>query len=150
MIQIIFSVFLMVPGAARLDDNIPLRSHDRILSGLNEHIPEADSCAIVFDVSSVQNDFEGRLVHLLRNFQYDAVNELLNSPGFDINQPDAQGMTDLMHVAKAGDYYGTLILLHDPNIDIHRIDRENQTALDWALKQGRTKVVELLQLQLRR
>ena len=134
------------PKGAKRKKNDPRAQLERLVQGGNVRgVADLLSKKTELTNSALDDKSGTRAIHIAcKNGDKDMIRELMKRNCF-LNQKDSKGCTALMLAAAAG-HDKIVKLIVDSGADVRMKDRNDDTALEYAEKNNRTKVKELLNL----
>ena len=134
------------PKAGKRKKNDPRAQLERLVQGGNVRgVADLLSKKTELTNSALDDKSGTRAIHIAcKNGDKDMIRELMKRNCF-LNQKDSKGCTALMLAAAAG-HDKIVKLIVDGGADVRMKDRNDDTALEYAEKNNRTKVKELLNL----
>ena len=134
------------PKGGKRKKNDPRAQLERLVQGGNVRgVADLLSKKTELTNSALDDKSGTRAIHIAcKNGDKDMIRELMKRNCF-LNQKDSKGCTALMLAAAAG-HDKIVKLIVDSGADVRMKDRNDDTALEYAEKNNRTKVKELLNL----
>ena len=134
------------PKGGKRKKNDPRAQLERLVQGGNvKGVADLLSKKTELTNSALDDKSGTRAIHIAcKNGDKDMIRELMKRNCF-LNQKDSKGCTALMLAAAAG-HDKIVKLIVDSGADVRMKDRNDDTALEYAEKNNRTKVKELLNL----